>query len=108
VIDEQVAAYNDHDLDRFLACYAEDVVVRDGHGATLMAGLEALRAQYGQWFSQHPDLHVEVRGRLQAGSWIVDEEHVQLGGSEMDGVACYHVADGRIDVVVLLVDHPPA
>jgi len=38
VVDRQVAAYRDRDLERFLACYAADVKVKDFDGNVLMDG----------------------------------------------------------------------
>lgn len=56
IVDAQVDAYNRHDLDSFLACYSPDVSVRNGHTKTVMSGIDALRRQYGGWFTQYPDL----------------------------------------------------
>ena len=38
VVDRQIAAFRDRDLDRFLAFYAADVKVRDFDGNVLMEG----------------------------------------------------------------------
>jgi hypothetical protein len=43
VIDAQIAAYRERDLQRFLDCYAADVVIRDFDGNVLMDGLEVMR-----------------------------------------------------------------
>ena len=51
----QADAYNAHDLETFLACYTEDVVVTSGNGDVLMEGLEAIRAEYAVMFEQLPD-----------------------------------------------------
>jgi hypothetical protein len=47
VVDRQLAAYRDRDLESFLACYAAHVKVRDFDGNVLMDGREAMRGQYG-------------------------------------------------------------
>ena len=104
VVDVQVDAYNRHDLEAFLACYSQDVTVQNGNGEILMSGIDALRKQYGEWFTQYPDLHVDVRGRVVSATWVVDAEHVTMSGNVIDGLVGYHVADGRIDAVVMLVD----
>jgi hypothetical protein len=38
LVERQVAAYNTHDVERFVACYAEDVVIEDGHGQVSVRG----------------------------------------------------------------------
>jgi hypothetical protein len=47
VVDRQIAAFRDRDLDRFLAFYAADVKVRDFDGNVLMDGLEGMRGRDG-------------------------------------------------------------
>ena len=44
----------------------------------------------------------EVRNRLRAGSWVVDEEHVTGGGRTMDALVAYEVRDGLIRTVLML------
>jgi hypothetical protein len=39
VVDHQVAAYHDRDLERFLACYAADVKIKDFDGNMLMGAV---------------------------------------------------------------------
>lgn len=101
-IQRQLDAYNAHDVDAFLACYADDVVVRHGDGRVLMTGRDAMRAVYERLFTEHPDVHVEVPTRLAAGDWIVDEEHVSVGGGEMRALVGYGIHDGVIRHVVML------
>lgn len=101
-IQRQLDAYNAHDLDAFLDCYADDVVVRHGDGRVLMSGREAMRPVYQQLFSEHPDIHATVATRLTAGDWIVDEEQIRMDGGEMRAVVGYGVDGGRIQHVVML------
>ena len=72
----QVDAYNAHDLEAFLACYTDDVVVTSGNGDVLLEGAEAVREQYGVMFERLPDVQVAVRHRIELGAWVVDDEHV--------------------------------
>jgi hypothetical protein len=102
-VDAQVEAYNAGDVDRFLACYTENVVVEDGAGATLMQGRDAMRAEYAPFFAGHPELRGEIVHRLTVGDYVIDEERIHGWQSEpVRAVAIYHVADGLIDHVRLL------
>lgn len=98
----QVDAYNAHDVEAFLACYSDDVVVRHGDGRVLMPDKSAMRAAYTEFFGQHPDVRAEVVSRLAAGPWIVDEELVTLAGGEMRALVGYEVSDQLIRTVVML------
>lgn len=71
----QLDAFNNRDLDAFLACYAPDVVIEGPDGAVLMRGHEQMRAMYGQLFAQSPALHCAVSGRIRVGHYAIDEEH---------------------------------
>src|SRR3954447_16840473 len=77
VVQEQIDAYNDRDLERFLSFYASDAVIEDGEGNITMLGLAAIRDSYGRLFDASPDLHAEVPTRIEVGSWVIDEEQVQ-------------------------------
>lgn len=107
VVQEQVDAYNAHDIDRFLACYAPDVTITDGTGIVLYQGHEAIRAGYGPLFAQNPEMRVEIRARIVVGAWVVDEEHVTGLSApgmppEVHAIAVYRVAEGKIAAVQLL------
>ncbi len=76
VVDRQIAAFRDRDLERFLGFYAAGVKVRDFDGNVLMDGLEAMRGQYGPLFRDSPELRVEIPRRMVAGEYVVDEEDI--------------------------------
>jgi hypothetical protein len=104
VVGRQVDAYNAHDLETFVACYAVDVVVMSGTGEVMMEGSDALRDQYGQWFRDMPDLHAEVLGRVAHESWVVDHERAASPslGLEMEGLIAYRIQGEVIDRVVMM------
>ncbi len=104
-VDRQARAYNARDLDAFVACYAEGVVIEDGDGNVLMTARDEMREQYGPFFAASPDLHAEIVSRMRVASYVVDEERI-TGSAEGDlhAVAVYRLnADGLIDHVRLLV-----
>jgi uncharacterized protein (TIGR02246 family) len=105
---EQLEAYNARDLERFLACYAPDVVVEDAVGNRMMEGMEALRATYSQLFANSPTLRAEVLNRIRAGEFVIDEERasgMNLPGMppELHAAIVYRVRDGQIAHVRLLI-----
>jgi hypothetical protein len=107
VVDRQIAAFRDRDLERFLGFYAAGVKVRDFDGNVLMDGLEAMRGQYGPLFRDSPELCVEIPRRIVAGHYVVDEEDISgfvLAGfpTAMQSVVVYLVRDGLIHDVVFL------
>lgn len=108
IIDEQLEAYNARDLDRFIACYADDVTMEDGGGNVMAEGREAMRALYGTLFVNSPDLHARVANRIRVGDYVIDEEETKglmMEGypTEMHVAVVYRVADGKVAHVRLLV-----
>jgi uncharacterized protein (TIGR02246 family) len=47
VVDAQVEAYFSRDFERFIACYAPDVVITNAAGEVRASGHDALRQMYG-------------------------------------------------------------
>jgi len=108
VVDRQIAAYRDRDLERFLGFYAADVKIRDFDGHVLMDGLEAIRGRYGTLFRDSPQLSVEIPRRMVTGDYVIDEEHLSgfiMAGAppEIQAVVIYRVQQGLIHDVVLLM-----
>ncbi len=93
----QLNAYNARNLEAFLAPYAEDVELRDLEGKVVSTGKEAFRTRYGELFRTAPALHCELRGRVSAASWVVDEERVTgRADAPIHALAMYEVVNGRI------------
>jgi hypothetical protein len=102
-VERQVRAYNEHDVDEFVACYAEAVVIEDADGSILVRGREQIRDHYGQIFDRLPDLHAEVVSRIRVGSYVIDEERVTgRADGDLHTAAVYHLDDGLIDHVRFL------
>ena len=101
-VQAQLEAYNAHDIDAFMACYAEDAVVRHADGRVLMNGHAELRARYERLFAANPEVTAEVPTRIRAGDWTVDEERVRLADRELHLAVGYKVEGGLIKLVVMM------
>jgi uncharacterized protein (TIGR02246 family) len=96
-VQAQLDAYNARDLERFLDCYTEDVVIEDGAGNLLMRGREEMRRRYGPMFEAYPNLHCRVVSRIRIGDYVVDEERITGRKPEEEhGVAIYRLAGEKI------------
>ncbi len=103
-VEREVDAFNLRDVDLFVACYAESVVVEDGEGNVLMSGRGELRDSYGAMFEKSPNLRATISSRVRVGSYVVDEQRVTgLAEHEIHGVAIYRLdGDGLIDRLLIL------
>lgn len=104
---DQLEAYNNRDIERFLSCYHPDVKIEDGEGNPLMQGHEEMRAQYSPLFDSSPDLHARLVSRISVGDYVIDEEDVS--GRKVEGfperihaVAIYRVEADKITHVRFL------
>lgn len=96
VVDRVLDALNAHDLERFVACYAEDATIEDGHDNIAARGHDALRERYGPMFDRHPEIRVRSLSRVDAGAFVVQHEEVTGRGEPERHVAVYLVRDDKI------------
>ena len=103
VVQAQVDAYNAHDLDQFLACYADDATLYDLSGKQpVVHGRSAMREIYS-FLERVPDgFQVDILDRLVSDAIIVDTERfvgLPEGVQWPDAVAVYEVRNGKIQNV---------
>ena len=99
LVQQQLDAYNAHDLDALLATYAEDAQLFE-HPATLLAsGHSQLRARFALRF-QESNLHARLINRIVMDRFVVDHERVTRtfpeGPGTIELIATYEVVDGKI------------
>lgn len=98
LVQRQLDAYNAHDLEAFLATYAEDITLfRLPDPEPVLSGREALAAFYATRRFRLPDLRAECLQRAVLGGRIVDHERVfGIEGGPSEVVVIYEVAEGLI------------
>ncbi len=106
VVQRQLDAYNAHDLDALLACYAHDARQYE-HPATLVAeGHAQIRSRMSQRL-QEPDLHARLMHRAVMGDVVVDHEKVSRtfaqGKGSIEVVAIYEVREGKIQTASIVL-----
>jgi uncharacterized protein (TIGR02246 family) len=95
VVQRQVDAFNAHDLEAFLATYAEDAVAAGGDGMDgAIQGRQALRAHYARRLAQ-PGLRATIEQRVRLGRWVVDYEIVENDAGSTAALAVYEL-DGDV------------
>ena len=97
VVEEQLAAYNGRDLDRFAATYSGDIRIwRMPAAEPSIVGLAQLREVYAKRFAS-PNLHATIVNRIATGDKVIDHERVVgIEAGPIEAVAVYQVAGGLI------------
>jgi len=99
IIQQQVEAYNQRDIDAFVACHHPQVELYTfSETQPFATGREKVREIYGDVFEHSPNLHTEVMQRIIIGNRVIDYETVRgrKGIEEMLFVAIYEVEDDMI------------
>lgn len=97
----QLDAFNAHDLDAFVATYADDAVIT-GVAAEPIVGDAAIRAFYEPRL-QNPELSCVIDSTVLFGDrWVVAREYVINAGVSTETIATFDVVAGRISRASML------
>ena len=98
LVEQQLAAYNARDLERFLAVFSEDIEVTRLPGTTpTLAGKAAFGAFYAQNRFNLPNLNAQVVSRMVLGNKVVDHERITgVGPEPIEIIVIYAIEDGLI------------
>jgi hypothetical protein len=99
-VQRQIESFNAHDLQGFLALFAEDLEVSEIPAGTMAPiGKARLRELYAERFSANPDLHASAEAQMVSGDFVIQKERIrgQAGKKEaLDTVVIYQVKAGKI------------
>ena len=84
LIDRQLAAYNAHDLEAFVATYSPDIELFEFPDKSHAKGMAALRERYKQRFAD-PILHATIADRMVLGNKVIDHELIRRTWPEGPG-----------------------
>ncbi len=97
IIEKQLAAYNDRDLERFISLFSDHVELFNFPGEKILEGKEQMRERYKIRF-ESPNLHAEVVSRTYLGDYVIDHERVSgIRDEVVEASVIYHISDGLID-----------
>jgi len=100
---QQLDAYNGHNLEDFLKPYAEDVRVYTFPDQLQYEGKDIMRETY-QFLKQTPYLHCKLLNRVVQGNTVIDHEEVVVSKDQppFNAIAIYKIKDGKISEVYFI------
>ena len=99
VVDKQLKAFNEKNLDKFAECYADAI---EGYtldtGEVLNTGKKQLLEAMKQGFESKPDSYTEVLNQIVQKELVVNHELIRnyVEGKIVRVVTLYEVKDGKI------------
>jgi len=76
VVDEQIKAYNNRDIEAFAATYHDSVELYLFPDECFCRGKKDLREQYTARFKARPEARAAISNRIIMGSYVIDDETV--------------------------------
>lgn len=102
IVQNQLDAYNDRNIDAFISTYSDDVQVYNFPNELNYAGKEKMRENYTDFFDSTPDLKCEIKNRIVIGNKVIDKEKITANGTTFSAVAIYEVKNGKIAKVTFI------
>lgn len=99
IVQRQVEAYNNRDIDAFALCHHPEVELYElGNPAPFAVGREKIREVYADIFHNSPELHTHIITRIQHNNIVIDKERItgRKGRESFEMMAIYEVEDGMI------------
>ena len=101
-VNRQIAAYNAHRLDEFVACFAPTIRLTTGNGTVRAEGHEQLRVAYVPVFDVI-GRRATILNRIAVGDWVVDHERIDDdSGRQFEAAVAFHLTNGEIDEMRML------
>jgi hypothetical protein len=105
IIQNQLEAYNQRDLNKFLTFYSSDIKIYNFNEETpFIDGLEDLKTVYSEVFDNSPKLNASIKNRIVFDNKVIDEEEV-TGRKEIEYikvVVIYEVKSNLINKVTFI------
>ena len=100
LVQGQLDAYNQRDLETFCTYFSEDIVVFDGRTQEcLFRGMVAFRARYENTFA-NPNLHCHLLNRIEQDDIVIDHEEVSgMADDLVYAIAIYRIENELIQEV---------
>ena len=95
IIQNQVDAYNEKNLELFSSFYAETITFYDYPNTLLFKGKKAFTDRFKKRFLSD-DLHCEVKQKMFLGNKVIYEEFITVNGRSYTVLAIYELENQKI------------
>lgn len=103
VVNKRMDAYNQHNLNAFLATYADTVQIYTYPDKQLAGGKTHVQSIFEPMFKEG-NIAVKIHQQIEKDSYVINQETVIYAGKKTDYVSIYKVVDGLITEVRFVRD----
>lgn len=98
VVERQIELFNAHDLEGFLALFAEELESGELPAGAAPTGKARLRELYAERFKANPDLRASAEAQMVSGEFVIQKERIKgrAGKPPLEAVVIYQVKAGKI------------
>ncbi|MBL7728686.1 MAG: nuclear transport factor 2 family protein [Dinghuibacter sp.] len=102
---QQLDAYNKHDIEAFLAPYSDSVAVYMFPNQLMYKGKANMRKEYADMFAGTPDLNCQLVNRIVLKNTVIDQEKVVFDKNRppLEAIAIYTIENNKIAKVHFLM-----
>lgn len=98
VVNQRMAAYNNHDIKKFMALYSDNISIYTYPDLKLSNGKEHLESIFKPMFTEG-NLSVKIIKQVENGNYVINEEIVNDSNTHKKYVSIYKVENGLITEV---------
>ena len=102
IVQEQLQAYNQGDIEAFLATFSEQIQRFHYPDRWYGGGKKSMRARIQTLFQDNPQLSAEVKNRIVIGNKVLDEKYISMDSTKIHTVDIYEVENGQITKVTTI------
>ncbi|MFT5196314.1 MAG: hypothetical protein ACI9EW_003806 [Cellvibrionaceae bacterium] len=96
IVNQRMAAHNNHDLVAFLALYSDDIQIYNYPNTAIgRKGKAHIKSIFEPLFSA-ATVSVEIHHQIEQGKYVINEETVTRQGKTFRYISVYEVMDGLI------------
>jgi len=101
LIQKQLDAFNQRDVDAFMNTFAEKVKVYEFPNTLLYDSIEEMGSQYGRMFARTPDLNSKLLNRITLGETVIDHQKITINPNEdpIEVIIIYIIKNKKISEV---------
>tara|TARA_R110002072_G_scaffold23949_2_gene81969 strand:+ start:79590 stop:81122 length:1533 start_codon:yes stop_codon:yes gene_type:complete len=104
VVQKHIAPFNARDLDAFVHCFSDNVVVKRFPNELMYTGRTAMKENYKNFYARNEYVDVSVKNRITIGNTVIDEEVVNIMGEIKNQATIYTVENEKIATMTFIAN----